>query len=356
MAETEILRAGSWQERRLQAEGAVVVEVLIDVPGAALAVDGLQGSLRHHSPTSGAFPLKAAAEGVFVIAAAADGAAFPGGALADLSLTFPSTGQSYLLQGMDVSGHARAPLVELTWDQDRWKLLPATEPTRSVGGPRAGEHHTPSARGTADETRGASDPRSEAARSEVRRGGAVAAPMPSADAPRAEILGSWLARRLRERGQLRSPGVSTLLVDDSASMRSHRERASALTTLLRSFLSAAGAPDPEIRNLAVGRAEHAGVGSAAIPAPSDPASADAGHRVSIVITDLPGRSGALPTLVVGDPDLARALLDTGSTLVLGPEAWREIEREDTDYDDATLRQFLPLAQWLEDPRHTEENA
>lgn len=181
-------------------------------------------------------------------------------------------------------------------------------------------------------------------------------PAPAADAPRAEILGSWIARRLAESDRLCTPAVAAILIDDSASMRAHHERLSELTALIRAFISAAGAREPEIRSLAVGGAGREGVGSAALSVPPTPAGADAEGRVQVVVTDLPGRAGSLPTLVIGDPDIADALLDSDSALVLTPEAWHEIEREDTDYDDATLRHLAPLTQWLEDPLRTKENA
>ena len=322
MAESEILRGQSWSPRHFRAAGAVHVEVMgsrgVQV---GLEVDGLGGQLRKQRPSTGAFALDMARDGVTFQAIAGGGDAFPGGAAVDLALSFPATGRTFLIERVDVSGHRRAPLVELVQEGDLWRISSAVsiredkiaaypDPT---GAPREG-------RSTGSRETGTSIP---------------------------AMLGSWYVRRSAENGQPLRLELTEIMIDNSASMTAHRARAALLVDLLDALLRAAEDRAAEITVAPVGGVEENGVGSAHVQRPAETGAAS-GPRV--LITDLPGRrADGVASLVIGEEGILQAL---GGPVVhahiVGDTVWQQLQRSGADFDDSTLQRMAPLVHWLED--------
>jgi hypothetical protein len=324
MAESEILRGGQWAPRRFQAEGAVHVEIM--GPSGALLrleVDGLQAQLRRQSATGGAFAVQGAQEGATLFAAAEGGEAFPGDAVVDLSLSFPSARRDYLVERIDISGHRRAPLARIAADDDHWVLSPAVAaaaPAAVPSGARDAQGPQPSPR-----TEGASD---------------------SGSGTIPELLGAWIGRRRSESGAAVLPSVAEIRMDRSASMASLKERADILRDLVLSLAKAGNGPLPGVVESSIGGAEHNGVGSAAL----DPAHRRERTVRTLLITDVPVRHQGVANLVIGDPGILE-VLEADDAYAVTSEHWLELEREDSRFDDVTLRRLDALTNWLtEAPR------
>lgn len=326
MAESEILRAGQWEPRRFQAEGAVHVEVM--GPSGTplqLEVDGLQAQLRRQSATGGAFAVQGAREGVTLFAAAEGGEAFPGGAVVDLSLSFPSARRDYLVERIDIAGHRRAPLAQIVADGDHWVLSPveaaAAPPAMDPGAPvDSDQQRSPSATWASDTAAGT---------------------VP-------ELLGAWIGRRRSDRGAAVLPTVAEIRIDRSASMNPWHERADILRDLVLALARAGGGPLPDVVESSVGGVSRNGVGSAAVDSSYR---RNSGSR-TLLITDVPVRTEGVANLVVGDPQILE-VLPADDACGVTPDAWMELEREDSRFDDATLRRLETLIDWLTDAAHTE---
>jgi hypothetical protein len=297
--------------------------------GLRLEVEGLQAQLRRQSASDGAFPLGGAAGGVTIVAAAAGGDAFPGGATADLTLSFPAARRDYLVEQIDISGHRSAPLVRLVETDGQWTLTPA----EADGAP--GPAFTPApfpARAPA----GTSD----AAEPTARRTVAPAPEPASGGGTIPELLGAWVGRRRRDAGAAVAPSISEIRIDRSVSMEAHAPRVDALRDFLRALARAGGSAALDVTELTVGGAVRHGVGSAALSARGG----DQGAR-PLVITDVPVGQSGVANLVLGDPQILE-ILATDDAFAVTPEIWQELEREDASFDDSTLRRLAPLVDWL----------
>ena len=329
MAESEILRGGRWEPRSFQAEGAVHVEIMGTADSRLqLEVDGLQAQLRRQSATGGAFAVQGARDGVTIFAAAEAAEAFPGGAMVDLSLSFPSARRDYLVERIDISGHQRAPLVRITADGEKLQLSPA----EALSAPRPATSRT-------------AEPASQAPSPPIG-----AAPSSGGETI-AEMLGAWIGRRRGDRGAAVLPTVREVRIDRSASMIPFADRADTLRDLVLSLARAAGGPLPDVVDSSIGGARRSGVGSAAV----DRVDSSSGSARTLLITDIPVQGEWIANLVIGDPQILDALA-TEDAHGLAPDAWSELEREDTRFDDATLRRLEPLLDWLtREPRAEEAN-
>lgn len=329
MADTEILRHGEWDSQRFRASGAMLVEVLApSTLRAGVAVDGLQGAMRSQSTRSGAFPLQAVPEEVHVLAVTQTREPFPGGARVDLSVAFPSTARSFLIQNVDIAGHERAPLVRLSREGDAWLLSPNTSR------PGSSQQQFPHL-----EERGAPAPGG----AEVRAG--------SKEPP--AVLGSWAARRAAELGSALQPQIAELVIDTSVSMSRHRSRVRRLCSFASALARSSGMAEPRVRTVSVGGSDEAGVGSL-LDGDAEGRADDllSTHQRRIVITDLPIQRADVHSLVIGDPAILAALAVTaGEVFVLDASAWSELEREDASYTDQTLQRLEPLMRWLALPSH-----
>lgn len=330
MAESEILRGGRWEPRRFSATGAVHVAVMGPRDSRLqLEVERLQSQLRRQSPSDGAFPLSGAADGVTIVATAADGEAFPGGAMADLSLSFPAARRDYLVEQIDISGRRSAPLVRLREEDGQWILapaevdsavpgpvppLPGSIPAAAVGGGRA------------------------AAASKSTAGPVSEADIGGNSVP--ELLGAWIGRRRRDAGTAVAPAVSEIRVDRSVSMEKHALRVDILRDFLRSLARTGGSTVPAVVDAAVGGAARHGVGSVAL---SSHSGGQTGR--SLVITDIPVGQRGVANLVLGEAEILE-ILATEDAFAITPEIWQELEREDASFDDSTLRRLEPLVEWL----------
>ncbi|MGP9844017.1 hypothetical protein [Brachybacterium sp. 107] len=321
MAESEILRAGQWEPRRFQAEGAVHVEIM-GPSGTPLRLeaDGLQSQLRRQTAAGGAFAVHAARDGATLFAAAESGEAFPGGAVVDLSLSFPSARRDYLVERIDISGHSRAPLARIAAEGDSWVLSPVeTAPAPSTLPPSgldgSGQH-----RASVTER----DPDS----------GVGTIP---------ELLGAWIGRRRSDSGAAVLPDVAEIRIDRSASMIPRQERIDILRDLVLALARAGGGPLPVVVEGSIGGATRNGVGSVAL----DAGRQREGAGRTLLITDVPVRTEGIANLVIGDPRILE-VLEADDACGVTSDAWLELEREDSRFDDATLRRLEALIDWLTD--------
>ena len=316
MAESEILSGGQWEPRRFPASGAAHVAIMGPRDaGLRLEVEGLQAQLRRQSPSDGAFSLGGAEGGVTIVAAAPAGEAFPGGAMADLSLSFPGARRDYLVEQIDISGRHSAPLVSLVPEDGQWVLSPA-EP-EMAGAEAAAPAAAPAAATSA-----------------------APAPEPAAGTTLPELLGAWVGRRRRDAGAAVAPEVSEIRIDRSVSMDAHGRRADVLRDFLCALARAGGGQMPAVADAIVGGVSRHGVGSVAL------SSRDAGSDGrSLVITDVPVGQEGVASLVLGDPRILAAL-PSEDAFAVTPEIWQELERGDASFDDSTLRRMEPLVDWL----------
>jgi len=110
-----------------------------------------------------------------------------------------------------------------------------------------------------------------------------------------------------------------------------------------------GIPAPHVRSLSVGGSVDAssrgmgGVGSVQV----DP---DARGR-RIVVTDIPLEAGRCECLVLGSPEIVRALAPHSGAPYFVPDgdAWNELLREDAAFTSQTLATMDPLLDWLSQP-------
>ena len=348
MAESEILSGGQWEPRRFPASGAVHVAIMGPRDaGLRLEVEGLQAQLRRQSASDGAFSLGGAEEGVTIVATASTGEAFPGGAIADLSLSFPGARRDYLVEQIDISGRRSAPLVRLVPEEGQWVLSPA-EPgmagaaaTGPAAAPAPAHRTAPAPVSTA----GPGAPAHAAAASAGAAAPAVAAnaapvPEPAAGSTVPELLGAWVGRRRRDAGAAVAPEVSEIRIDRSVSMDAHGRRADVLRDFLCALARAGGGQMPAVADAIVGGVSRYGVGSVAL------SSRDAGSDGrSLVITDVPVGQEGVASLVLGDPRILEAL-PSEDAFAVTPEIWQELEREDASFDDSTLRRMEPLVDWI----------
>lgn len=344
MAESEILRGGQWEPRRFPATGAVHVSVM-GPRGARvrLEVEGLGAQLRRQSPSDGAFPLVGAEDGVTIGAVAEDGVAFPGGATADLSLSFPAARRDYLIEQVDISGRRSAPLARLVPEDGQWVLAPvegiapppASSPTPGaaagpVAAPAAAPAHGPGPAAGVPTQPAAAYPGPESAPS--------AAPRRDATVP--ELLGAWVGRRRRDSGAPAVPTISGILLDRSVSMQALSSRADLLRDFLRAFAHAGGAAVPAAVDAPVGGVARDGVGSLAVGGPSTGLSAR-----PLVITDVPVAMPGIANLLLGEARILD-ILPAEDAFAVTEEIWWELEREDASFDDSTMQRIAPLIDWL----------
>lgn len=327
MAESEILRGGQWEPRRFHAEGAVHVEIM--GPSGSrlqLEVDGLQAQLRRQSATGGAFAVQGARDGVTIFATAEGDEAFPGGAMVDLSLSFPSARRDYLVERIDISGHRRAPLVRIAAEEGGWVLSPvdalAVSRPSHTGLSDVPGHEVSPAAGPAPGVGGETIP---------------------------ELLGAWIGRRRSDRGAPVIPNVGEVRIDRSASMIPLAARADTLRDLVLALARSGGGPLPEVVDSSVGGTVRNGVGSAA----SDPAQRRAGTTRILLITDVPVHGEGVANLVIGEPGILE-VLKVDDALGVTHEAWTELEREDARFDDVTLTRLAALINWLTGTSDAEE--
>ena len=162
-------------------------------------------------------------------------------------------------------------------------------------------------------------------------------------------LGGWCAKRRQESGASLMPTVTEVILDASASMAQHRPRVESFLDFVADLYATLGIAAPHVRSLSVGGSVDAssrgmgGVGSVQV----DP---DARGR-RIVVTDIPLETGRCECLVLGSPEIVRALAPHSGAPYFVPngDAWNELLREDAAFTSQTLATMDPLLDWLAQP-------
>jgi len=145
------------------------------------------------------------------------------------------------------------------------------------------------------------------------------------------------------------PTVTEVILDASASMVQHRPRVESFLDFVADLYATLGIAAPHVRSLSVGGSVDAssrgmgGVGSVQV----DP---DARGR-RIVVTDIPLEAGRCECLVLGSPEIVRALAPHSGAPYFVPDgdAWNELLREDAAFTSQTLATMDPLLDWLAQP-------
>ena len=132
-------------------------------------------------------------------------------------------------------------------------------------------------------------------------------------------------------------------------MAQHRPRVESFLDFVADLYATLGIAAPHVRSLSVGGSVDAssrgmgGVGSVQV----DP---DARGR-RIVVTDIPLETGRCECLIIGLPEIVRALGPDRGTSYFVPDnnAWNELLREDEAFTSQTLATMDPLLDWLAQP-------
>jgi hypothetical protein len=294
----DILMNGQWDEFSVSTRGALEVGVVCPVP-ATLEVAGTSSTPKYLGGRGdvAAFPARAVTSErpVVIRVVAGSQEPFPGDCLVDLSFDVVGSDQSYLLRGIPVAGQASAPLLQLVLRDGMIRVKPGD------GGAT---------------TRG---------------------------------LGGWCVKRKQETGTPIAPTITEVVVDDSASMAQYQPHVESLITFLTDLYATVGVAVPLARSLTVGASEGGtstglgGVGAAQVD--SDPR----GRRV--LLTDMPLETGRCECLIIGLPEIVRALGPDRGTSYFVPDnnAWNELLREDEAFTSQTLTALEPLLEWLSRP-------
>lgn len=155
-------------------------------------------------------------------------------------------------------------------------------------------------------------------------------------------LGGWCAKRREEDNRPIVPTISRIVVDTSSSMRFHDDEVAALLKWVEDLYDTVGTAHPEVRSGHVDGRTERGVGYVVGPS---------GSGRTVTLTDLPLLDSDGESLVLGTPQLLRAL---PSVLAFCPseELWAELKREDKAFTDQTLRTLDPLLEWVSRPATT----
>lgn len=294
----DILASGQWKEFSVSNRGALEIGLVAPVP-ATLEVVGTSSAPKYLgvSRDAVAFPGRAvsAERPVTVRANASSQEAFPGDCVVDLSFDAAGGEHAYLIRGIPVAGQASAPLLQLTLEGGSIRVRPGEGGAATLG------------------------------------------------------LGGWCAKRREESGASLAPTITEIVVDASASMAQHQPRVESFLAFVADSCAAIGVAAPPVRSFGVGGSVGAsstgmgGVGSVQV----DP---DARGR-RIVVTDIPLEAGRCECLVVGSPEIVRALAPHSGAPYFVPDGdvWNELLREDTAFTSQTLATMDPLLDWLSHP-------
>lgn len=294
----DILASGQWKEFSVGNRGALEIGLVAPVP-ATLEVVGTSSAPKYlgASRDAVAFPGRAvsAERPVIVRANVSSQEAFPGDCVVDVSFDAAGGEHAYLIRGIPVAGQASAPLLQLTLEGDAIRVRPGEGGVATLG------------------------------------------------------LGGWCAKRRQESGASLMPTVTEVILDASASMVQHRPRVESFLDFVADLYATLGIAAPHVRSLSVGGSVDAssrgmgGVGSVQV----DP---DARGR-RIVVTDIPLEAGRCECLVLGSPEIVRALAPHSGAPYFVPngDAWNELLREDAAFTSQTLATMDPLLDWLAQP-------
>lgn len=294
----DILVSGQWKEFSVSNRGALEIGLVAPVP-ATLEVVGTSSAPKYLgvSRDAVAFPGRAVPTErlVTVRANASSREAFPGDCVVDLSFDAAGGEHAYLIRGISVAGQASAPLLQLRLEGDTIRVRPGEEGVATLG------------------------------------------------------LGGWCAKRREESGAPLALTITEVIVDASASMAQHRPLVDSFLTFLTDLCAGIGVAAPCVHSFNVGGSVDAssvglgGVGAVQV----DP---DARGR-RVVLTDTPLEAGRCECLVIGQPDIVRALDPHSGApyLVLDEDAWNELLREDVAFTSQTLIALDPLLDWISQP-------